>query len=91
MNLAFHKYGLYTLNDTPKFLLHVRAVHCRYAGMQLVAADELGRRAGVLPASFQSTLPPLAMGADIAAGREPVLDLRLSCRVLGFPPANPQF
>ena len=82
---------LYILNDIPKILLHTRAVLCRYAGMQLVAADELDRRAGVLPASFQGSLPPLAMGAGIAAGRDPVLDLRLSCRVLGFPPANPHF
>ncbi len=55
-----------------------------YAGMRIVAGAHLPAQPCILPARLQRTLPALQAA-------EPVLDLRLSVRVLGFPPSNPQF
>eukprot|EP00208_Stichococcus_sp_RCC1054_P006938 CAMPEP_0206147730 /NCGR_PEP_ID=MMETSP1473-20131121/34366_1 /ASSEMBLY_ACC=CAM_ASM_001109 /TAXON_ID=1461547 /ORGANISM="Stichococcus sp, Strain RCC1054" /LENGTH=351 /DNA_ID=CAMNT_0053544799 /DNA_START=285 /DNA_END=1340 /DNA_ORIENTATION=- len=71
--------------------LDLQGPELRYAGMQVVPFQQLGGRMGVLPPAFHNSLPPLPPGAGGAAGRDVVLDLRLTCRVLGFPPANPQF
>lgn len=71
--------------------LNLQGPELQYAGMQLVPFEQLGGRMGVLPPAFHNSLPPLPPGEGGATGRDVVLDLRLTCRVLGFPPANPQF
>lgn len=64
--------------------LNLQGPELSYDGMRLVPGHALPAQPGILPLRLAGALPPLRPA-------EPVLDLRLAVRVLGFPPSNPQF
>lgn len=64
--------------------LDLQGPELSYDDMRLVHGHLLPSQPGILPPRLERTLPPLRPP-------EPVLDLRLVVKVLGFPPSNPQF
>ena len=68
-----------------RLTLDLQGPELAYTSMKIVPAGALPSQPGILPARLQRTLRPAPQGD------EPLLDLRLTVRVLGFPPSNPQF